>query len=59
VQKSDLSVTGKDLIELGMKPGKDIGHVLEQLFEAVLKDPEMNNRKNLLELANKLVIPFI
>ena len=59
VQKSDLSVTGKDLIALGMRPGKDIGFVIEQLFEAVLKDPEMNNRKNLLELANKLVIPFI
>ena len=59
VQKSDLSVTGKDLIALGMKPGKDIGFVIDQLFEAVLKTPELNNRKNLLELANKLVTPFI
>ncbi len=59
VQKSDLSVTGKDLIEMGMKPGKDIGYVIDQMFEAVLKDPELNNRKNLLELANKLATPFI
>ena len=59
VQKSDLSVTGKDLIQMGMKPGKDIGYVIDQMFEAVLEDPELNNRKNLLALANKLATPFI
>lgn len=59
VQKSDLSVNGRDLIQMGMKPGKDMGYVIDQLFEAVLKEPELNDRKKLLELANKLVAPFI
>ena len=59
VQKSDLSVTGKDLIAMGMKPGKEIGIVIDQMFEEVLRDPELNNRKNLLQLANKLAAPFI
>ncbi len=59
VQKSDLCVNGKDLIAMGMKPGKDIGTVIEQLFEAVLKNPDLNNRENLMLLANKLAIPFI
>lgn len=59
VQKKNLSVTGKDLIEMGMKPGKDLGYVIDQMFEAVLKEPELNDRKNLLALANKLAAPFI
>ena len=59
VQKSDLSVNGRDLIAMGMKPGKDMGYVIDQLFEEVLKDPDLNERKKLLELANKLAAPFI
>ena len=59
VQKADLSVNGKDLIAMGMKPGKDMGLVIDQMFEAVLQDPSLNDRKNLLELANKLAAPFI
>ena len=59
VQKSDLTVNGKDLIAMGMKPGKDMGVVIDQMFEAVLQDPTLNDRKKLLELANKLTAPFI
>jgi len=59
VQKKDLSVNGKDLIDMGMKPGKDIGYVIDRLLDAVLKDPEQNNREKLLSLANKLATPFI
>ena len=59
VQKSQMSVTGKDLIAMGMKPGKEMGQVLDQLFEAVLEDPEMNNKENLMALAHKLILPFI
>jgi tRNA nucleotidyltransferase (CCA-adding enzyme) len=59
VQKSDLTVNGRDLIAMGMKPGKDMGYVIDQMFEAVLQDPKLNERKKLLELANKLVAPFI
>lgn len=43
-----LAVTGKDLIALGMKPGKEIGLVLNQLLQHVLEYPEDNTRERLL-----------
>ncbi len=43
-----LAVTGNDLIEAGMKPGKEIGLKLEQLLEDVLEHPEHNTREYLL-----------
>ncbi|HHH28994.1 MAG TPA: HD domain-containing protein [Polyangiaceae bacterium] len=48
----DLVVGGKDLMkELGLKPGRHIGELLEELLEAVLDDPALNERERLLELA--------
>jgi len=44
----ELKITGKDLIALGMKPGKRLGEVLKILLEAVLEAPE-KNRYELLE----------
>lgn len=46
----DLAVTGKDLIEDGLKPGKELGETLEKLLDAVLEEPELNNKKTLLAL---------
>ena len=48
----DLAVCGKDLIEQGMKPGKELGETLQKLFEYVLENPEKNNRENLIEYLN-------
>lgn len=45
----DLAIDGKDLIALGMKPGREIGETLQQLLEMVLEHPERNTRGNLLE----------
>ena len=45
-----LAVTGKDLIQAGMKPGKEMGEVLHKLLEAVLEDPEKNTREELMKL---------
>jgi len=59
VNKKDMSVNGNDLLEMGMKQGKQMGIILDKLFDAVLENPEQNNREKLLELANKLVTPFI
>jgi tRNA nucleotidyltransferase (CCA-adding enzyme) len=59
VNRKDLSVNGKDLIAMGMKPGEEIGVVLDLLFEIVLNDPKLNEREKLLERANKLATPFI
>lgn len=48
----DLAVTGRDLInELGMKPGVELGNVLNVLFEKVLDEPALNNKVTLLKLA--------
>lgn len=59
VDKKDLSINGRDLIEMGMKPGESMGVLLDLLFDEVLSDPTQNDREKLLERANKLIIPFI
>ncbi|MBQ9983983.1 MAG: CCA tRNA nucleotidyltransferase [Lachnospiraceae bacterium] len=51
----DLAVTGKDLIEIGMKPGKELGVVLQYLLEQVLEEPECNERDILLDMARKKI----
>jgi len=50
----DLAVSGKDLIEMGIKPGKTLGIILDQLLETVLDDPAQNKREDLLKIAGKL-----
>ena len=49
----DLAVTGKDLMEDGMQPGRELGQVLQYLLECVLESPEKNRRDILLELARE------
>lgn len=44
----DLAVTGKDLIALGVPPGREIGALLQELLELVLEEPERNVREELL-----------
>lgn len=46
-----LAVTGNDLIENGMKPGKQIGETLERLLNIVIENPEENVKENLLKKA--------
>ena len=50
--KKDLALNGSDLIAMGMRQGKDIGVVIDQLFDAVLEDPSLNEREKLTELAH-------
>lgn len=49
VSLKTLAVTGKDLIEAGMKPGKEMGEKLNELLELVLENPELNTQKELLK----------
>lgn len=44
-----LAVTGKDLIAAGMKPGKEIGQMLEHFLDLVLEHPELNQKEELLK----------
>lgn len=54
-----LAVTGSDLIEAGMQPGKEIGSVLKQLLELVLEAPELNTKEKLLKQVHNLRTPLI
>ena len=54
VSLKTLAVTGSDLIANGMKPGKEIGEVLNKLLEYVIEHPEANEKETLLELKEKL-----
>lgn len=51
VSLKDLTVTGSDLIALGMQPGRQIGEVLHELLEMVLEDPALNKKEELLEIS--------
>ena len=48
VSLKTLAVTGRDLIATGMKPGPQMGAVLQELLEMVLDQPEMNEKEKLL-----------
>jgi tRNA nucleotidyltransferase (CCA-adding enzyme) len=50
-----LAIKGRDLIDvLGMQPGPAIGALLNDLLEAVLVQPQLNEREALLQLARTL-----
>ena len=40
---------------MGMKPGKELGNVLEALFQQVLDEPELNQKEKLAELARQIM----
>ena len=54
VSLKTLAVTGRDLIAMGMKPGRELGDMLQKLLELVLEHPEQNTREQLLEKAGEL-----
>ena len=45
VSLKELAVTGADLIQSGMKPGKELGETLKRLLELVLEHPEWNTKE--------------
>jgi len=50
----DLAVNGNDLIAMGIKPGKTIGIILNELLETALDDPAQNTRETLLAIAKQI-----
>ncbi len=52
---SSLAINGKDLIDLGVKPGPGMGKILNDLAEAVIDDPALNTRETLLQMAQQRV----
>lgn len=55
VSIKDLKISGKDIIELGVSQGKEIGRVLKLLFEKVLEDSSLNERDILIKLAKEII----
>lgn len=55
VSIKDLKISGKDIIELGVSQGKEIGLVLKLIFERVLEDSSLNERKILIKLAKEII----
>lgn len=43
----ELSISGRELMGLGMKPGPEMGNMLNKLLEQVIDDPEMNEKEKL------------
>lgn len=53
VSLKKLAVSGKDLLEAGYGPGKQIGEILELLLEEVLINPHINKKEELLGMAKE------
>ena len=47
----ELSISGQTLVQAGHKPGRELGRLLEALFQVVLDDPSQNRPELLLERA--------
>lgn len=50
-----LAVTGRDLMNMGMKPGVELGRMLNELLEYVIDDPKRNDKKHLCEYIKKKI----
>lgn len=48
-----LAVNGRDLMELGVQPGKQIGEILNTLLELVVEDPQKNTKEYLISYTLK------
>ena len=55
VSVKTLAVNGRDLIEAGMKPGPEIGGMLNRLLEEVLAEPEINEKGRLMGIVEREV----
>jgi hypothetical protein len=49
----DLAIDGNDLIELGFQPGPQLGRILHDLLDAVVEEPALNTRGELLARAEE------
>ena len=47
VSLKNLALTGRDLIAMGMQPGKELGEVLQKMLELVLDHPNYNTKEYL------------
>ena len=55
ISLKQLRITGKDLLELGVPQGAQIGAVLNQLLEEIVEQPEQNEHEWLVERAKQVI----
>lgn len=55
VSLKTLAVSGSDLIAAGMKPGREMGVLLNRLLELVIEDPALNTKEALLAEFLKMI----
>ncbi|MDM8534227.1 HD domain-containing protein, partial [Clostridiaceae bacterium HSG29] len=49
INVKQLEINGYDLIEMGLKPGKLIGKILNELLEIVMENPKLNEKEKLMK----------
>lgn len=49
LDRKELAVNGRDLIEAGIRPGKELGDILDRMLALVIEHPEYNKKETLLE----------
>jgi tRNA nucleotidyltransferase (CCA-adding enzyme) len=50
----DLAITGRDLMQLGLRPGPLFGEILRALLDEVVEEPALNEREALLFRAREI-----
>ncbi len=53
--RKDLSISGSDLMAIGVRQGPEIGNLLDRLLARVIDNPALNTREDLLRLAKELM----
>jgi len=56
LELKDMALNGRDLLGMGFKEGREVGRILSILFEKVLDDPTLNEKRFLAELAAELLV---
>ncbi len=56
LQIKDLAVNGSDLIQAGIKPGPQIGEILEKLLTCVLDEPDHNTKEWLMDSVREIYL---
>lgn len=55
ISLKELEVNGRDLLSMGLKPGKEFGLILNKLLAAVLEDPGLNKHETLMDMAKQMM----
>lgn len=51
----DLDITGKEIMELGVNEGPEIGNILNKLLDMVIEDPLINDKDKLISKAKEII----